>query len=609
MSRQMINQKKQKMEREMGNRGILLAETALALSIACPAGAQQLPRESQQAAPSATPVAVQPEAKGTTDQSGLREIVVTAERRAVSVQHIPIAISAFTGDQLAKAGVTNPVDLNRLVSGLDFRSNTGSGLSLYIRGVGAQPLNGLADQANAFSVDGVFFSRPNGPDTTFYDLERVEVLKGPQGTLYGRNATAGAVNVITRKPRLQERDMSLLLTTGNYGARQAQVAVGLPIGDTLAVRAAVNLTGHDGYYHDGYNDLNTRAGRIHVYFEPSSRVNLLVTIDGAQQRGHGTAYVPFGPNAAEGLDTRFVGNPWDGPSSDAVDQFVRGRASVLTPTGASFPAPAFAARSLTAKAPGTDGFVHNNIWGVSGTLNVNLDFGTWTTVAGYREIRTNDLAYARWDALYSRFKSNETSVESRLSSNQGGPLQWIVGGSFNKERQSNVAWPESPNYGPANPASLLPFATDDPDYLMFNAPDIRNRSWAVFGQTTIKLADALRATGGVRYTNDRKVLGPGTQGYVDEPYSTTPFPDLVLAPPVPPFFPGIIISGALSPLRNSAEFHAITWTGGLEYDAGPRSLIYANVRKGYHAGGLIQGDNIGPNPTTYLTSSLFFHPC
>lgn len=583
---------------------IFLTGTAGLFLVGAPAQAQQLPSESQQAAPSAVPPAVQPVTHGTTDASSIQDIIVTAERRSVSVQDIPIAISAFDGNQLQQAGVTDPTALNRLVSGLDFRSNTGAGLSLYIRGVGAQPLNGLADQANAFSVDGVFFGRPNGPDTTFYDLERVEVLKGPQGTLYGRNATAGAVNVITRKPRLGERELSVSFTAGNYAHRRAEVAVGLPIGDTLAIRAAVNLIGHDGYYKDGYNDLNTRAGRLHVYFEPSSAVNLLLTVDGAEQRGQGTAYVPFGPNVAEGVRGRFVGDPWAGPSSPAVDAFVRGRGAVLAPTGAPPPAPAFRPRSLTANGAGTDGSVHNDIWSASGTLNVNLGFGTWTTVAGYREIRSDNLSYARWDALYSRFSSDEVSVESRLSSVQGSRLQWIVGGSFNRESQSNLAWPESPTYGSANPASLLPVATDDPDYLLFDAPAIRNKSWAVFGQATFEITPAFRATGGIRYTEDRKALGAGVQGYVDTPYSFTPFPNLVLAPPVPPFFPGVVVSGALSPIINSANFDAVTWTGGVEFDAARHSMVYANVRKGYHAGGLIQGDNVGPNPTTYAPETL-----
>lgn len=534
---------------------------------------------------------------------GLADIIVTAERRSVSVQDIPIAISAFDGEQLQKAGVIDPTALNRLVSGLDFRSNTGSGLSLYIRGVGAQPLNGLADQANAFSVDGVFYARPNGPDTTFYDLERIEVLKGPQGTLYGRNATAGAVNVITRKPKLGERALSLSLTAGNYEARKAEVAFSLPVGETLAIRAAVNLTGRDGYLDDGYNDQNTRAGRLHVYFEPSDAMNLRVTLDGAKQRGKGTVYLPFGPNLAEGITGQFIGDPWAGPTTAAIDAFVRSRAAILVPTGAVPPAPAFDRRSDTARGPGTNGRVHNDIWGISGQLNVDLGLGTWTTVAGYREIRTDNLSYARWDALYTQFESDEISVETRISSNQGEQLQWIFGASYARENQSNLAWPESANYSPANPAGVVPNPTDPGDFLLFNAPDIQNTSVAVFGQATFEFTDTFRVTGGARYTEDKKVLGVGTQGFVNDPFSFVPFPNRVVVPPRPGFA-GITIIGGLSPISNSAKFDAVTWTAGVEFDAGEQSLLYANVRKGYHAGGLIQGDTVGPNPTIYEPETL-----
>jgi iron complex outermembrane receptor protein len=530
----------------------------------------------------------------TPDSVQIEEIVVTAERRSVSVQDIPIAVAAFTGDTLKSAGVVSPTDLNKLVSGLDFRSNLGSGVSLFIRGIGAQPLNGLVDQANAFSVDGVFFSRSNGPDTTFFDLERVEVLKGPQGTLYGRNATAGAVNVITNRPKLGQTSADLSVTGGDYGTYQVEGSANAPLGKSAALRLAVNLAGHDGYFDDGYNDQKSRAGRLRLLIEPNADTNLTISLDGAQQRGMGTGFIPIGPNAAEGMSGRFVGDPWAGPSSAAIDSFVRARAATLSPTGFPPPLPAFAPRSLTADGADADARVHNDIWGLSGTFSTRLSFADWTTVAGFRDIKTDGKSYTRWDSLYSRFHSKETTAETRLSSrtDQDTRLDWIVGAFYGKEDQYNAAWTETPTPAPANP-SFAP----DADFIYFYAPDIASTSWAVFGQSTVKLTPTARFTAGARYTEDRKKMGVGVQGYVDEPYDTTAFPSRV----VNPF---VTIPGGFSPLGGARKFDAVTYTLGLEYDAAADNLLYFNIRKGYHAGGLIQGDAVGPNPTDYEPERL-----
>jgi iron complex outermembrane recepter protein len=527
-------------------------------------------------APPLAPVASSPDAG-----PGAPDIVVTAERRSVSIQSVPIAISAFDGDKLRAAGVSDASSLNKLVSGLDVRANPGpGGLAIFIRGVGATPKNGLADQANAFSVDGISFSRPVGPDSTLFDIARVEVLKGPQGTLYGRNATSGAVNVITQLPKLDTVAGFGRMTLGNYGAYQVEGALNLPLGQDWAIRASGNVVAHDGYFHDGYSDQDNRAGRLHLYYEPSPRVSLLITLSGAQERGKGTGAIPLGPNPAAGLTGRFIGNPWDGPSSPAVDAYVRAQGALVNPT---------------ATAPADNGRVHNDIWALAATLNVDLGGAKWTALAGYRDIASDNIGYETFASLYTRFHTREVTAETRLASNGAGPVTWIVGGFYGHESMANQAWGENiTGQAPAHP----PFPpSTDPDYVYLNLPGIRNDSWALFGQSTIRLAQGLRVTGGLRYTQDHKRLGAGTFGFVDNPYQTTPFPDLVLAP-------GIVISGAFVPVDNARTFRAVTFSTGVEVDLARDSLLYANVRKGYHAGGLIAADSVGPYPTSYQPETL-----
>lgn len=137
------------------------------------------------------------------DASGLAEIVVTAQRREESLQRTAVAVSAVTGDDLEKAGVTDAAGIGRLVPALSVQPSGGT-TSFFLRGVGTQSGNSFAENAVAFNFNGVFVARPTAPSGVFYDLQRVEVVKGPQGTLYGRNATGGAINVLPNRPKLGE---------------------------------------------------------------------------------------------------------------------------------------------------------------------------------------------------------------------------------------------------------------------------------------------------------------------------------------------------------------------------------------------------------------------
>ena len=227
----------------------------------------------------------------------LQEIIVTAERKASNVQKTAISIATIKADTLREAGVNRAEDLSLLVPGLDIENSGPGAAAVYIRGVGANPFSAFQDQANAFSVDGVFFNRGIGPDITFYDIDRVEVLKGPQGTLYGRNATGGAVNVITKRPVLGEMAGDAQAEYGNYGAYHLSGAVNLPVDDKVAVRLAGNRVAHDGYYRDGSDDEDSWALRGGVLVEPVDSVSLFVSADYAEQHGRG-------PGTADRKSTR-----------------------------------------------------------------------------------------------------------------------------------------------------------------------------------------------------------------------------------------------------------------------------------------------------------------
>ena len=141
------------------------------------------------------------EAQVTQADEGITDIVVTAQRREESLQRAAVAVTAVTGADIADAGITELVDLQKLVPALAV-APTGGTTSFFLRGVGTNSQNSFSENAVAFNFNGVYVARPSAPAGAFYDLARVEVVKGPQGTLYGRNATGGAINVIPRKPDL-----------------------------------------------------------------------------------------------------------------------------------------------------------------------------------------------------------------------------------------------------------------------------------------------------------------------------------------------------------------------------------------------------------------------
>jgi len=185
------------------------------------------------------------------ESEGLDEIVVTAQRREENLQRTALAVSAVTGDDLTKSGITETSNLGRLVPSLVVQP-TGGTTSFFLRGVGTNSQNSFSENAVAFNFNGIYVGRPTAPAGVFYDLERVEVVKGPQGTLYGRNATGGAINVIPRKPTLGEFGGEASFEYGNYDSKKGSLALNIPFGEVAALRSAGQMLTPERHIFDGY---------------------------------------------------------------------------------------------------------------------------------------------------------------------------------------------------------------------------------------------------------------------------------------------------------------------------------------------------------------------
>ncbi len=507
-------------------RAFLLATCAFAaLGVPCVAHAQD-------AAP----------APAATDQDqGLVEVVVTAQRREESLQRAALAVTAASGDDLSKLGVTETTNLGRLVPSLVIQP-TGATTSFFLRGVGTNSQNSFAENAVAFNFNGIYVGRPTAPAGVFYDLERVEVVKGPQGTLYGRNATGGAINVIPKKPVLGSFSGQGLFEYGNYNSKKASLALNLPIGKTVALRLAGQVVDRDGFISDGYDDDRGEAFRASLLIQPSDRWSMTLVADYYNQHGKGPGAVllPEARYAVPALADRVSIS--DARATTAIRRLASG---IFAPPFCGGQGN-FVNSGCIALA-GTDGFLDNKFYGVSATVVGDMGFGTLTVIPAYRRSDVNVLTYVPGFAGTIRDVADQTSLEIRLASEDSQRLRYVIGLFYFGENQVTE------NFFRQGNISTTRFT-----------PRLGTESFASFGQLTFDVTPKLRLVAGGRYTRENKsqltsVASGGLPGPVQPPLS--------------------------DPFTGNLSFEAFTWKAGFEWDAAPRSLVYANVATGFKSGG------------------------
>lgn len=528
----------------------LLAGASLVVTLlvfhAGPAQAQANDPRPADAANDQTPDPTPTTAASESDGGGIQDIVVTAQRREENLQRAALAVSAIGGEALVNAGVTDTQGLTRLVPSLVVQPSVGAATNFYLRGVGSFAANAFTENPIAFNFAGVYVARPAAPAGTFYDLQRVEVLKGPQGTLYGRNATGGAINVLPNPPSLGKRELDATFEVGNYSTVKASAAANIPLGSSVALRLAGQVVTHDGYLSDRYDNERGQALRASLFAKPTDKVSILLIADYFHQGGKGTGAVlvpgPLSPDAPD-------------PDSRIGSSDPRSTASLAS----NFPG--LINSGLVIK-PQSDGFQNNRFWGLTANINVDLGSVALTVVPGYRDSRPNYLTYNA--GYFGRVTevAKQKSLEVRLASTGESPFQYVVGGYVFDEKQNDF------NQFDQGPILTTQFTSA-----------IHNKSYAFFGQGTLKLLEGLRAVGGVRYTKD------------DKSHQTV-------------FLQQSFGSGSPINFGNTVSSGDVTWKAGLEYDIAPQSLVYANASTGFKSGGFFIAplDNtFGPEKLTAFT--------
>lgn len=508
--------------------------SASMIALAAPAQAQQAAEQSEDA-----------DASGV----GVPEIVVTAQRRAENLQRVGVAVSAVTGEDLTKAGITQPDDLGKLVPALQVQPSAGSSVSIYLRGVGAQSGNAYAENAVSFNFNGVYIGRPTAPVGTFFDLERVEVVKGPQGTLYGRNATGGAINVLPRRPELGQIGGSIDLEYGNYDNKRGSAALNLPLGDKVALRVAGQVVDRDGYLSDGTQDEKGQAARVSLLLKPSEDWSMLLVGDYFHLGGKGQGSV-LAPGSGFPAGTGGNSAP---PLGDRIGASDPRSIAALAAYMATIPGPPFCGgfgNLLTSGCvitPASDSHLDNDYYGVSATIEGDMGFATLTVQPAYRRTETDENGYIPGFRINKVEATDQMSLEARLTSKADQRLRYVLGGFYFYEQQ------QANNFFNLGDLSNNRFVTR-----------LKTESRAVFGQLTFDVTDRFRLIAGGRYTEETKdAFTRAAPGGLPRPIS----------PPLS------------APFTGHLEFNKFTWKAGVEYDAGPRSLVYANVATGFKSGG------------------------
>lgn len=488
-------------------------------------------------------------AQDTADRAGLEEVVVTAQRREESLQRAAIPVSAISGDALVSAGVTETVNLSKVVPSLIVQPPGGTTMTFYLRGVGTLQGNSFGENPIAFNLGGVYVARPTAPVGSFYDLERVEVVKGPQGTLYGRNATGGAINVLPRRPTLGKFGGEVTAAYGNYDAVTGSAAINIPVGQTSALRVAGQVVDRDGYLSDGYGDEEGEAARASFLVEPSEAFSALIVADYFHQGGKGNGAVLM-PGAA--FPAFFPGYAAPDPEERIGGSDPRSLAA-LQAFAAGIPAPPFCGglggfvTSGCVAPPRGDGFIDSDFYGVAATIEADVGFGSLTVIPAWRRSDGGFVSYVPGFLIDMDEDNEQISLEARLASDDDQRLRYVLGAFYFSEEQ------EAENFFYQGTISTTRFL-----------PRLDTESQAVFGQGTFDVTDTFRIVGGVRYTEESRE-------------QSTPLASGGLPGPVQPPL-GTAFQGAL-------DFSKVNWKAGIEWDAAPDSLLYANVATGFKAGG------------------------
>jgi iron complex outermembrane recepter protein len=489
---------------------------------------------SQSARPSESDVAT-----GSSNSGQLEEVIVTAQKREETLLKVPVAVSVLTQEQMRDQGIVGIENLGSTVPDVDIKTlGFTDSIQIAVRGITNTDFNESGNPAVATYIDGFYVGRSEGLEGSLYDLQRVEVLRGPQGTLYGRNSTGGNLNIITADPQ-PTFGGSADIAYGNYADVLTHAMVNVPISDTLAIRAAVMTHQNNGYYDTlgttqrGYGAANDHAERLTILWKPTENFKWRLSADDFVSNGTPGLNIATGPN----------GKPLDGlpvldqPTLDHLEPYNH-----------------------------MDNFLIRSRMDWQFNDHVSLAY-----IAGYQNLK---------------FDAQVTLGPNILDSLRRDPFH-----SYSHEIDLNFDYGAFKNTAGANYFNM---STSSPDTFRVLAaglsyglarPDrVNTEAWGIFDQATYSVTDSLRVIGGVRYSSETQ-HALGALSYFC-PMSL--FPNASLNQYGTLFGPGCTTSTVIPA---GGTWSNVNWKAGLEYDLSNHTSSYLTATTGFKSGGA----NIGFN--------------
>ena len=533
------------------------------------------------------------------------DVVVTARRREERLIDVPISIAAFGGNALAERSVTTTDQLTQLAPNVQFSSvapSSGNSASsaIFIRGVGQSDFLASTDPGVGFYIDGVYVARSSGTAISLLDVDRIEVLRGPQGTLFGRNTIGGAVQVFSNRPRFDKLAGSISAGVGDYGRYEVQGVLNVPLSDSFAVRVAGIRRQRDGYVHNittGVDQANvdTWAGRGSVSWHPTSTLRFDLIGDYSLDKTNGTATVFAGITTSAAFP-RFAsfaaGCPGMANIGSPVPENIDARCANNQYLG-------LGPYRVAGEAPSRS---RTEVFG--GLFNAEFDLSpnaTIKSITAFREtkpfsIRDADNTPLRILETVNRDDVKQFSQEVTL----GGSLfdkrlSYLVGAYYFRETDDQF-------YPVYLPSVISPVSGEELRVggTLTNA-HIMNKSFAAFTQESFDLTPRLSITAGLRYTRDVKEVtpdleaSPSSYGFVNMGYNVAypaPFattrsvclgPTRTVAPPAVPCFGSTRY--LFDPVLNRRVDSRVTPQASIRYKWTDQVSSYASYSQGYKSGG------------------------
>ncbi len=482
-------------------------------------------------------------------------VVVTAERRASDIQTTALAITAVSADDLSKSNIVQLADINGIVPGLSIARSSGFETVVTIRGVGLEtPENSLTTSPGvALFVDGAYVANSITLDQTLFDIDHIEVLRGPQGALYGQSATGGAILLVTKQANLDSFSGQVTGSYGTYNLNRENFDVNVPLTDTLAMHIAAEHFGHDGFTKvpliPGFkaDDAEDVVGKVDFLWQPLSNLSFRLSTESYHADQNEAAQKNINdPNPDPWVITQDYPAKFDMKTN-------------LTHLTAEWDGSWFTVKSVTAYQWLKNVQGENSSRSAISLINAYDDVVAWnTSLVNYNE-------------------------ELDIQSNNDSPFQWDVGAFLLSQKSSQFvaeyecfAAPACAGYYPPTAANLtvMPVLQDSPNLAYGNITKVDRKSWSVFAQGTYNFTDAFSVTLGGRLNGDT---------FTDNGIN----------------YGGAIFGGPyMAPYTHSSSDHVATYRAELDYKPDPDHMLYVSTNRGYKPGGVNGNNSQSYDPAT-----------